>query len=94
MITHGQRIRACLKQSEFAPVTVAGQITLLLALTAGYFDSLAIEQMNEAAQTVVDAAMKIPAEVSARFETASELSASDRETILEIARQSLAETAR
>jgi F-type H+-transporting ATPase subunit alpha len=34
IIEHGRRIRACLKQPEFAPVSVPAQITVLLALTA------------------------------------------------------------
>ena len=38
IIEHGQRIRACLKQSEFAPVSVPGQIAVLLALTAELFE--------------------------------------------------------
>ena len=35
VIEHGQRIRACLKQPEFEPVSVPGQIAILLALTGG-----------------------------------------------------------
>jgi F-type H+/Na+-transporting ATPase subunit alpha len=34
IIDHGRRIRACLKQPEFAPVSVPEQIAVLLALTA------------------------------------------------------------
>src|SRR5208282_2727266 len=33
IIGHGRRIRACLKQPEFAPVSVPGQIAVLMALT-------------------------------------------------------------
>src|ERR1700683_3261605 len=38
IIEHGRRIRACLRQPEFSPVSVPAQITVLLALTAGLFD--------------------------------------------------------
>ena len=38
IIEHGRRIRACLKQPEFAPVSVPAQIAVLLALTAELFD--------------------------------------------------------
>ena len=38
IIDHGRRIRACLKQPEFAPVSVPEQIVVLLALTAKLFD--------------------------------------------------------
>ncbi len=37
IIEHGRRIRACLKQPEFSPVSVPAQITELLALTGGTF---------------------------------------------------------
>src|SRR5450631_2355813 len=40
IIEHGQRIRACLKQPQFAPVAVLEQITILLGLTAGLFDGM------------------------------------------------------
>jgi F-type H+-transporting ATPase subunit alpha len=88
-IEHGRRIRACLKQPEFAPVPVPAQIAVLLALTAELFDSVPLEQMKDAEHAVHEAAAKIPAEVSARFETADKLSDEDHEAIIEIARQAL-----
>jgi F-type H+/Na+-transporting ATPase subunit alpha len=90
IIEHGRRIRACLKQPEFAPVSVPAQIAVLLALTADLFDSVPLDQMTQAEKAVVEAAAKIPAEVGARFETAKELSDEDRKTIIELARQTLA----
>ncbi len=38
IIEHGRRIRACLEQPEFAPVSVVEQIAVLLALSAKLFD--------------------------------------------------------
>ena len=63
IIEHGQRIRACLKQSEFAPVSVPEQIAVLLALTAELFDGVPIDQMTDAEHAVQEAAADIPAEV-------------------------------
>ena len=37
IIEHGRRIRACLKQPEFSPVSVPEQIAMLLALDCGAF---------------------------------------------------------
>src|SRR6202044_21979 len=48
IIEHGRRIRACLKQPEFSPVSVPAQIAVLLALTAELFDQVPLEQMTEA----------------------------------------------
>ena len=90
IIEHGRRIRACLKQPEFAPVSVPAQIAILLALTAKLFDTVPIDQMTEAEHALHQAAANIPAEVRARFETADKLSDEDCRTIIEIARQALA----
>ncbi len=89
IIEHGRRIRACLKQPEFAPVSVPAQIAVLLALTADLFDNVPLDQMTQAEKAVIEAAAKIPAEVCARFETAKTLSDEDRDTIIELARQAL-----
>jgi F-type H+-transporting ATPase subunit alpha len=90
IIEHGRRIRACLKQPEFSPVSVPAQIAVLLALTAELFDSVPLDQISNAEHAVHEAAATIPAEVCARFETADKLSGEDRKTIIEIARKSLA----
>jgi F-type H+-transporting ATPase subunit alpha len=90
IIEHGRRIRVCLKQPEFAPVSVPAQIAVLLALTADLFDSVPLDQMTQAEKAVVEAGAGIPAEAGARIETAKELSDEDRRTMIELARQALA----
>jgi F-type H+-transporting ATPase subunit alpha len=90
IIEHGRRIRACLKQPEFAPVSVAAQIAVLLALTVGLFDRVPLDQMPDAEHTLREAAADIPAEVCERFDTAEQLSTEDREAIIHIAREVLA----
>jgi F-type H+-transporting ATPase subunit alpha len=90
IIEHGRRIRACLKQPEFAPVSMPVQIAVLLALTAELFDRVPLDQITDAEQALRDAAADIPAEVSERLDTAEILSDEDRETIIQIASKSLA----
>jgi len=90
-IDHGRRIRACLKQPEFAPVSVPAQIAILLALTAELFDTVPSDQMTAAEHAVQEAAVNIPVEVCARLDTAEKLSDEDRKRIIEIARQALEE---
>lgn len=90
IIDHGRRIRACLKQPEFAPLSVPEQIAVLLALTAELFDSVPLDRMRDAEHSVREAAGDIPAKVRERLDTAEELSDEDRETIIQIARKSLA----
>ncbi|MEO7598790.1 MAG: alternate F1F0 ATPase, F1 subunit alpha [Opitutus sp.] len=90
IIEHGRRIRACLKQPEFSPVSVPGQIAILLALTADLFDPVPLARMTEARGAVREAGAKIPPDVCARFETADTLSDEDRKAIIAIAHQVLA----
>jgi F0F1-type ATP synthase alpha subunit len=89
VIEHGRRIRACLKQAEFAPVSMSEQITVLLALSAKLFDAVPLEAMTAAEQRVRDAASTIPREAVTRLDTAEKLSDEDRDVIIEIARQAL-----
>jgi F-type H+-transporting ATPase subunit alpha len=88
-IDHGQRIRACLKQPEFAPVSVEGQIAVLLALTSRLFESVPLNKMIDAEQAVREAASDIPAEVREHLNSGKKLSEQDREKIIELARRAL-----
>src|ERR1022692_1361076 len=89
-IEQGRRIRACLKQPEFAPVSVPEQIAVLLALTAELFDRVPLDQMTDAEHALLKAAADIPPDVRGRLDTADRLSDEDRKAIVEIARKSLA----
>lgn len=89
-IEHGRRIRACLKQPEFSQVSVPAQIAILLALSADLFDAVPLDQMADAEHAVRAVAANIPEEIRARFETAADLTDEDRNTIIEIARLSIA----
>jgi F-type H+-transporting ATPase subunit alpha len=89
IIAHGRRIRACLKQPAFAPVSVPAQLAVLLALTAGRFDAVPLERMTAAERAVRESAATIPPEVCARFATAERLSDDDRATMIQIASQAL-----
>ena len=90
IIEHGRRIRACLKQPQSAPVSVAAQIAVLMALTEKLFDSVPLDRMPEAERAVREASAKLSDDLQARFDTATKLSDADRATIVEIARTALA----
>lgn len=89
IIEHGRHIRACLKQSEFSPVSMVEQISILLALTANLLDEIPLVDMPAAEQTIRASAAKIPAEVATRMQSAKKLSGQDRSVILELVRGSL-----
>jgi F-type H+/Na+-transporting ATPase subunit alpha len=89
IIEHGRRIRACLKQPEFAPVSMAEQIAVLVALTADLFDDIELDNMPAAEQAVRDAAENISDDIVERLESTDKLSKEDKAVILELGRQAL-----
>jgi F-type H+-transporting ATPase subunit alpha len=90
-ITHGQRIRACLKQPELAPVPVPAQLAIVLALTAGLFDPVPPDRMAEAEQAVVDAAGRdLPDALGQRLLHADTLADEDRAAVVDLARGAIA----
>jgi F-type H+-transporting ATPase subunit alpha len=89
-IEHGQRIRACLRQSEFTPASVPEQIAVLLALTDKLFDQVPLERMTAAEHAVREAATGIPVPIRERLKTEKKLSDEDRAAIVDIARKALA----
>jgi F-type H+-transporting ATPase subunit alpha len=89
VIEHGRRIRACLKQPEFAPVSVSEQIAVLLALAGDLFEPVPLEKMAAAERAVREAAAEIPTEVRMRMGTAAKLTDEDRGTIVQVVRRAL-----
>ncbi len=89
IIEHGRRIRACLKQPEFSPVSMAEQIAVLVALTADLFDDIDLDNMPAAEQAVRDAAANITDDIAERLESTNKLSKEDKAVILELAREAL-----
>jgi F-type H+-transporting ATPase subunit alpha len=90
IITHGQRIRACLQQKEFAPVAVIEQITVLLALTGGLFESVPLDKMREAQNVLCTASAQMAAEVRERLASDHKLDDADRDAVLKVAGNALA----
>jgi F-type H+-transporting ATPase subunit alpha len=90
IITHGQRIRACLKQTEFAPVPVVEQITVLLALIERLFDDVPLDKMRAGEQALCADSTQIAPDIRERFVSGQKLNDPDRAAVLKIARQSLA----
>jgi F-type H+-transporting ATPase subunit alpha len=85
-IGHGKRIRACLGQSEFSPVSVSAQIAILLALNTGLFDTVPLERMTAAQKAVEEAANELPEDLGKRLTAGDRLSDADREQVTAAAR--------
>jgi F-type H+-transporting ATPase subunit alpha len=89
-IEHGRRIRACLKQAEFTPVSVPAQITVLLALTANLFDPVPLDRMAQAESAVHLAADGMDEAIRARLESPDKLGDEDRKSVLDVCRAAIA----
>lgn len=89
IINHGQRIRLCLKQAEFSPVSVIAQILILLALTEKLFDRVDLARMHDAEQAIIKSANEIPEDIQKQLTSDEKLSSEQRKTILDIAQQYL-----
>lgn len=89
IIEHGRRIRACLIQAEFSPVSVPAQIAILLALTSKLFDTVILDQMPEAEEAIIVAAESIPVALCRRLLSVEPLAEEDRAVIVELARVAL-----
>ncbi len=89
-ITRGQRIRACLKQAELAPMPVRAQLAIVLALTAGLFDPVSPDRMAEAERAVIDAAgREISDTLGQRLLHADILTQEDKQAMIDLARRAL-----
>jgi F-type H+-transporting ATPase subunit alpha len=84
-LDHGERIRACLKQAQSKPVSMTSQIVVLLALSAGLFDAVALEKVKEAEAALAQAAVKMNKEMASRLTSADKLSDDDHKALLNLA---------
>jgi F-type H+-transporting ATPase subunit alpha len=89
VIEYGDRIRICLNQPEFDPVSVPEQITILLALREQLFATVPLEKVKEAEQAVRKAVSSTPPDVLESLKTAETLSDEDSKIILGIAQKAI-----
>jgi F-type H+-transporting ATPase subunit alpha len=85
IIDHGQRIRSCLKQGNSQPVPTIAQIVVLLALAEGLFDSVPLEKMPDAEQSLEKAASNVSPDVAGRLTSNTKLSPDDQKSLLQVA---------
>ncbi|MGY4386095.1 F-type H+-transporting ATPase subunit alpha [Pedobacter sp. UYP24] len=84
IIDHGERIRSCLKQNELSPLTVAEQIVVLLALTNGLFDTIAVDKVPDAEAAILSNMSQFPATMLKGLLAYQPLKEADHELILKI----------
>ena len=89
ILEHGKRIRKCLKQDEFSPVSAISQIILLLALTKNLFSEVALENMQAAQEKLLQAAQDIPIEIKKQISEDQKLSEEHIQDIIALVKKYL-----
>ncbi|TCD47408.1 alternate F1F0 ATPase, F1 subunit alpha [Chlorobium sp. N1] len=88
-ITHGERIRECLKQDELDVLGVEEQILILLSLSEGQFDPLELSEVSGAMKRLSAAARELPRDLLERLHSDQPLSDEDRRRLLQTAEAAL-----
>lgn len=89
IIEHGRRIRNCLKQPVFEPVSVPEQILLLTALTNRLFDNVPLDKIEEAQYALYKSCSEIPNNLRAKFFSNEPLNNEDKETVISMAKKAI-----
>jgi F-type H+/Na+-transporting ATPase subunit alpha len=89
IIEHGKRIRICLKQQELKPMSVPEQFVVLLALTAGFLDTVPEGKMQEAQNALIESVSEIPDDTLKSLFSDKKQSDADHQAILAIAKNAL-----
>lgn len=85
-IERGRRVREVLKQNQYQPIPVAEQIAVLLAVTQGVFDSVAIARISSIEKTLRQAVSQQLPDICQKIESGQKLSEGDRASLLNLAR--------
>lgn len=88
-LAHGERVRECLRQHEHDLFSVPEQMLVLLALTSGLLDGIAIDRIAAAEQALREAARQLPATLREQLLSTSPLGAGQRQAVLSVAETAL-----
>jgi F-type H+-transporting ATPase subunit alpha len=81
-IEHGRRIRAALSQPQSAPLSLAEEAALLLALAEGLFDALPLAAVGALRASLRESKAVDWQEIAARIEESGALNGADRSALL------------
>jgi F-type H+-transporting ATPase subunit alpha len=70
-------------------MTVREQVVVLVALTNGVFDTVALERMPAAEQAVREASTRLPTEIEQRIFSGEELWQNDRAAIVDLSKNAV-----
>jgi len=88
-LERGRRVRAVLRQPQYATVPVAEQIAVLLAASEGLLDGVDVERVGEAERAIRQHVVEDQPQICRRLSAGEPLSDDDRETLLDAVREAL-----
>ncbi len=88
-LERGRRVREVLKQPQFSLCTAFQQIIVLICVNEGLFDSLPIDMMQEAIETVQERVPDKTRQIGEKIEDKKSLEDEDRKKIVEAARKEM-----
>jgi F-type H+-transporting ATPase subunit alpha len=83
-------VREILKQKQYAPMSAAVQIAVLLSVTAGLLDLVPIAKIAIAEQAIAQAISTQLADLCLQIESGALLTDADRDALLKIAKTAIA----
>jgi F-type H+-transporting ATPase subunit alpha len=89
-LTRGRRVREALKQSQHDTMPVAEQIAVLLAVTQGELDDLAVERVGDAEEAIREAVRSEKRDLAKRIAGGQALGEKGRDELREVIRKVLA----
>lgn len=88
-LERGRRVREVLKQNQYEPMPVPEQIAVLLAVTSGVFDELAIAKIAAAEKAVALAIRQQLPKICDRIQSGEKLSDEDFQNLVNVAKQTI-----
>jgi len=89
-LARGRAVREALKQPQYDPLPAADQIAILVAATAGLFDSLAPERIVEVSARIRDVLNDQQPRLKTLIEAGKKLTDQDRDALVKIGQEAIA----
>jgi F-type H+/Na+-transporting ATPase subunit alpha len=89
VLSHGQRLRACLHQPQYSAVPVEQQVLLFRAFAAGQLDGIPLERMGEAQQALSSAHESLPLAVRSAYLADGRLNESETAIMSQVVAEAL-----
>ena len=89
-LERGRRVREILKQPQYGPLSVSHQIAILVAVNAGVFDEVGLEEVSLVENAIAQALHERAPDIAHRLDAGESLSDDDRRSIVDLAAEAAA----